>query len=189
MKSNSYSKEHTLDYFKHFQYLLKNFPEQYIALAQQFRWSCPELYKGFSKYFFFPQGKSRTKSGFVRFIRRSENFVSKNALNEIMASDGRKKLNLKNEHTYPVKVFLKDLVQFDFEKSSYEDFVKFFNSKVIHSIVTEEEDNRLTSLKLKDCMPSDWDGKDSFARYKKAGIELYSFEEARKILETKLKAE
>ncbi len=37
-------------------------------------------------------------------------------------------------------------------------------------LVTREEHKRLTKLKLRYTMPSDWDGLDIFARYTVAGI-------------------
>jgi hypothetical protein len=37
-------------------------------------------------------------------------------------------------------------------------------------LVTREEHERLTKLKLRYTMPSEWDGKEVFARYDAAGI-------------------
>ena len=48
-------------------------------------------------------------------------------------------------------------------------YIETLLRKYFHcAYVTEEEDKRL----LKDKMPTDWNGKDIFARYKKAGIKL-----------------
>jgi hypothetical protein len=40
------------------------------------------------------------------------------------------------------------------------------------SVITEEEHQKLSALKLSKTMPTDWDGVNKLARYEKAGIEL-----------------
>jgi len=40
------------------------------------------------------------------------------------------------------------------------------------ALITVEEDNRLSSFKLRKSMPPDWDGQDKLARYKAIGINM-----------------
>lgn len=69
------------------------------------------------------------------------------------------------EHVVPTQEFLKKLKQHKFEFSDIDKFG-------IVCIVLKHEDNCLTQLKLRDKMPKDWDGKEAWARYIKAKIEV-----------------
>ena len=93
-------------------------------------------------------------------------FISKNALNAINSkSDTR----LVKDHAVPVKIISEMLKQVNCpsEASVEKLLLSFYRLGVL----THEEDKTLNQLNLKSAMPNDWDGKNVFARYEKAGIQ------------------
>ena len=75
-----------------------------------------------------------------------------------------------HEHTIPFRVLRDKLINLDeltFESVS--DILLRFH---VITIISNEEDQRLKDAGLNLKMPDDWDGRDKFARYKKAGIEI-----------------
>lgn len=70
------------------------------------------------------------------------------------------------EHVVPFNV----IVEKFFENPTKDNFLKLHSLDVV-CIITKEEDARLKG-DLNDKMPADWDGKDIWARYKEAEIEI-----------------
>ena len=84
------------------------------------------------------------------------------------------------EHSVPVS-YLNQLV-LELPVVTKETIGEIIHKWTALSVITEEEHEKLGSLKLSKSMPSDWDGFNKFARYEKAGIELIdiSYKAARK---------
>jgi hypothetical protein len=129
------------------------------------------------------QGNFLTKGNIERTFNRSDispnnlqvvtkdcllnmHFISKNALNAINSkSDTR----LVKDHAVPVKIISEMLKQVNCpsEASVEKLLLSFYRLGVL----THEEDKTLNQFNLKSAMPNDWDGKNVFARYEKAGIQ------------------
>lgn len=74
------------------------------------------------------------------------------------------------EHVVPVS-YLTELV-IKLPKITKESIAEVLLKWATLSVITIEEDKKLSLFKLSRNIPADWDGKDKFARYKKAGIEI-----------------
>lgn len=78
------------------------------------------------------------------------------------------------EHVVPRKV-IGNLIIKSYETKNLMSFDKFSNvaGMAVICLVTKDEDKLLRDNKLSKSMPADWDEKDVWARYKKAGIDVY----------------
>ena len=83
---------------------------------------------------------------------------------------GSKREGLVHEHVVPRKIIRAKL--FALRKPNIASVKRILNSLCIGVVVTKEEDDRLRQLKLHASMPDDWDHKDIWARYRKAGISV-----------------
>jgi len=97
-------------------------------------------------------------------------FVSKDALHAIL---NKTNTQLIKDHSVPIKIIHKLLKKQGncSEIHIEEQLLNFYSLGVL----TTKEDLKLNALKLKSEMPNDWDGKDLFARYKKANIQQAIF--------------
>lgn len=86
------------------------------------------------------------------------------------AYESDKSIKLIHEHIVPRKVIRDKL--FNLENVNSTEIMKVLNSYCIGVVVTKEEDNRLNSIGLRSKMPINWDGKDPWARYVAAAIEI-----------------
>lgn len=92
-------------------------------------------------------------------------FISKDAKDAIL---NKTKTQLIKDHSVPVKIIHKQMLKKgNCSEIQIEELLTNYYSL---GVLTAQEDLKLNALKLKSDMPADWDGKDLFARYKKANI-------------------
>ena len=94
---------------------------------------------------------------------------------DVCTKQNAKKTGLVYEHIVPKNRYQNEIItSFVDGNGMTEDEIRerLENSWWIATI-TKEEDDKLDRLD----MPSDWDGKDTFARYRKAGITLHTWDE------------
>jgi hypothetical protein len=73
------------------------------------------------------------------------------------------------DHVIPLNIAIDRLLR----SSGEPDEVKsILDDWVLSCLITREEHTRLKDLGLQSSMPPGWDGRDKFARYRAAGIEV-----------------
>lgn len=75
------------------------------------------------------------------------------------------------EHAIPVS-YINELVLKIKGYSTPEKIADIVLTWTVLTVITVEEHEKLSSLKLGKSMPADWDGNSKYARYNKAGIEV-----------------
>jgi hypothetical protein len=80
------------------------------------------------------------------------------------------KAQLIYDHSLPFKYLQEELMSVD--NLTTKKLQSILEQHSVVCLITKEEDIKLNSLKLNNKMPDDWDGVDSLARYKAAGIEV-----------------
>ena len=78
--------------------------------------------------------------------------------------------DLRHEHIVPKRYIIQSLKAL--MDPTPEDVYSIMSTYCIGAIVTKTEDTRLTDAGFKSCMPSSWDCKDVWIRYRLAGIEM-----------------
>ena len=73
------------------------------------------------------------------------------------------------DHAVPNKVMIERIVQ---KSSKGEDIRTIIDSFCEIVVLTKDEDVALNKAGLRSCMPSDWNGKDRYARYRAVGIAI-----------------
>ncbi len=76
---------------------------------------------------------------------------------------------LRNDHVIPREVIRRVLLASESLSSAW--VREVLARWCIGSVITIEEDRRLTQEGLRSKMPDDWDGEDVWSRYLRAGIE------------------
>jgi hypothetical protein len=94
----------------------------------------------------------------------------KNQIPRSKAAQKRHKSECVVEHVVPMMVIVNRLMEM--RPLTKPAVIKLLKSFYHVRLVTHEEHKRLTKLKLRYTMPSDWDGSDIFARYAAAGIKV-----------------
>lgn len=78
-----------------------------------------------------------------------------------------------SEHIIPISIMLNKI--YDEKINDLNKLLKLCKDFSVMCLITETEDATLHKLKLTKLMPNDWDGKDKFARYKKAKIKYRKY--------------
>lgn len=82
---------------------------------------------------------------------------------------GRARSELTHEHVVPVRTLVGQLVSLG-SSATPEACASVIKSRSIVAVITKAEDALLRMHKLHNTMPSDWDGKDLWARYRVVGL-------------------
>lgn len=89
-------------------------------------------------------------------------------------SSGLQNKHLIHEHLVPRKVLMNKL--FSEVIPDKQNIFEFLDTYCVGVVVTKDEDNMLNKIGLRSEMPSDWDNKDPWARYKKVAIKVVDTE-------------
>lgn len=90
-------------------------------------------------------------------------YWSESAINSKLIGKG-----LVHEHIVPRKIIRDRLLNIN--NPTPDAIRSLLDQFCIGVVVTQKEDKKLDSLKLRSKMPNDWDGNDAWARHKAAGI-------------------
>lgn len=85
-------------------------------------------------------------------------------------SDSEEDKDLIHEHLVPRKIIREKI--FSLKNPTKLDISHVLEKYCVGVVITKREDETLNFYKLRSTMPANWDGKDVWARYKVAGIEV-----------------
>jgi hypothetical protein len=77
-----------------------------------------------------------------------------------------------SEHVYPLNFLSRDLLAVE---PTIQAFGRIVADRLVLAVITVEEDMRLAAAGLSRSMPTGWDGRDPFDRYRAAGLDVAAF--------------